>query len=104
LGVVNANALEVPYFGTPGANFDPNKYTYIGSAGTGTFRQTLLTSTRAKFFTLEDLKSREVALGANRVGHRTYMVCRLVGEVLGIKIRWVLGYSSPSRYRKICLP
>ena len=98
LGVVNSNVAEVPYLGTPGANFDPNKYMYIGSAGTGSFRQTLLTHTRAKFFTLEDLKSREVALGANRVGHRTYMVCRLVGEVLGVKIRWVLGYSSPSRY------
>ena len=98
LGVVNANVVEVPYLGTPGANYDPNKYAYIGAAGTGSFRQTLLTSTQAKFFTLEDLKSREVALGANRVGHRTYMVCRLIGEVLGIKIRWVLGYSSPSRY------
>ncbi len=98
LGVVNANAVEVPYFGTPGANYDPNKYAYIGAASTGTFRQTLLTHVRAKFFTLEDLKSREVALGAHRVGHRVYMVCRLIGEVLGIKIRWVLGYSSPSRY------
>jgi len=98
LGVVNASVLDVPYLGTPGANFDPNKYAYIGSAGTGVFRQTLLTATRAKFFTLEDLKSREVALGAHRVGHRVYMVCRLIGEVLGLKIRWVLGYSSPSRY------
>ena len=98
LGVVNANAVEVPYFGTPGANYDPNKYAYIGSASTGTFRQTLFTHVRAKFFTLEDLKSREVALGAHRVGHRVYMVCRLIGEVLGLKIRWVLGYSSPSRY------
>ncbi|NIO12028.1 MAG: hypothetical protein GTO40_30010, partial [Deltaproteobacteria bacterium] len=98
LGVVNANAVEVPYLGTPGANYDPNKYAYIGSAGTGKFRQTLFTHVRAKFNTIEDLQSREVALGAHRVGHRVYMVCRLIGEVLSIDIRWVLGYSSPSRY------
>ncbi len=98
LGVVNSNATEVPYFGTPGANFDPNKYMYIGSAGTGNFRQTLFTHIQAGFKSLEDLKSREVALGAHRVGHRVYMTCRLIGEVLGLKIRWVLGYSSPSRY------
>jgi len=98
LGVVNVNAIEVPYFGTPGANYDPKKYAYIGSAGTGKYDQILFTQVRAKFFTLEDLKSREVALGSNRVGHRTYLVCRLIGEVLGLKIRWVLGYSTPSRY------
>jgi len=98
LGVVNVNAIEVPYFGTPGANYDPNKYVYIGSAGTGKYGQILYTHVRAKFFTLEDLKSREVALGANRVGHRGYLVCRLIGEVLGLKIRWVLGYSTPSLY------
>ncbi len=70
----------------------------IGPAGTGSFRQTLFTHKQARFNSLEELKSCEVALGAHRIGHRVYMTCRLIGEVLGLKIRWVLGYSSPSRY------
>jgi hypothetical protein len=98
MGVVTSSATEAPYFGTPGANYDPRKYVYIGSPGTGKNRQTLLTHKRAGFNSLEDLRSREIALGAHRVGHRVYLNGRITGEVLGMKIRWVLGYSSPSRY------
>ncbi len=98
MGVITSTATEAPYFGTPGANYDPTKYVYIGSIGTGKNRQTLVLHTQAGFNSLEDLRSREVALGAHRVGHRVYLNGRLTAEVLGLKVRWVLGYSSPSRY------
>ncbi len=98
MGVVTSSATEAPYFGTPGANYDPRKYVYIGSPGTGKNRQTLLLHTQAGFKSLEDLRSREVALGAHRVGHRVYLNGRITGDIMGLKIRWVLGYSSPSRY------
>ena len=98
MGVVTSTATEAPYFGTPGAHYDPNKYRYIGSIGTGKNRQTLFTHIRAGFKTIEDLKSREVVLGAHRVGHRVYLNGRLTAEVLGLKVRWILGYSTPELY------
>ncbi len=98
MGVITSTATEAPYFGTPGANYDPQKYMYIGSIGTGKNRQTLLLHTQAGFKSLEDLRSREMALGAHRLGHRVYLNGRITGEILGLKIRWVLGYSSPGRY------
>ena len=98
MGVITSSATEAPYFGTPGANYDPRKYVYIGAVGTGKNRQTLLTRKQAGFNSLEDLRSREVVLGAHRLGHRVYLNGRITGEVLGLNIRWVLGYSSPERY------
>ncbi len=98
IGVVTSSATEAPFFGTPGANYDPRKYVYIGSVGTGKSRQTLFTLKKAGFHSLEDLKSREVVLGAQRVGHRNYLNGRLTAEILGLKIRWVLGYTTPELY------
>jgi len=98
MGVVTSSTTEAPYFGTPGANYDPRKYVYIGSIGTGKNRQTLFTHKQAGFNSLEDLRSREVVLGAHRVGHRVYLNGRLTAEVLGLKVRWVLGYSTPELY------
>ena len=77
MGVITSTATEAPYFGTPGANYDPTQYVYIGSIGTGKNRQTLLLHTQAGFNSLEELRSREVALGAHRVGHRVYLNGRL---------------------------
>jgi len=60
--------LESAAFGLPGANFNPLKYTWIGAIDTGKQRNTLFTHKQAGFKTLEDLKTREVALGANAWG------------------------------------
>jgi len=98
MGVVSSSATEAPYFGTPGANYDPRKYVYIGSIGTGKQRNILFTHKQAGFKSLEDLRSREVVLGAQRIGHRNYLNGRLTAEVLGLKVRWILGYSTPELY------
>ncbi len=98
MGVITSSATEAPYFGTPGANYDPRKYVYIGAVGTGKSRMTLFTLKKAGFHSLEDLKSREVVLGSQRVGHRSYLNGRLTAEILGLKVRWVLGYTTPELY------
>lgn len=87
--------LESAIFELPGATYDPLKYVWIGSVSTGSQRNVLYTHKRTGFESLEDLKSKEVVLGSPRVGHRAYLYGRLMGEILGLKIRWVLGYSSP---------
>jgi hypothetical protein len=43
---------------------------------------------------LEDLKSREVTLGSQGVGSRSYLYSRLMTEILALKVRWVLGYDT----------
>ncbi len=95
MGVVTSSATEAPYFGSPGAHYNPNKYRFIGAIGTGKNTQTLFTHIQAGFKSLEDLKSREVVLGAHRLGHRSYLNGRLAAEVLDLKVRWILGYSTP---------
>ncbi len=87
MGVVTSAATEAPYFGTPGAHYDPNKYRFIGAIGTGKNTQTFFTHIQAGFKSLEDLKSRQVVMGAHRVGHRSYLNARLIAEILGLKVR-----------------
>ena len=47
---------------------------------------------------MDDLKSREVTLGSQGVGNRSYLYSRLMAEVLGLKVRWVLGYDTLQLY------
>ncbi len=95
MAIVTSSDMEAPFFGTPGANYNPKDYVWIGALGTGKQRNFLFTNKKAGFKTLEDLRSREVALGGRTVGHRAYLYGRLIAEILGMnKIRWVLGYSS----------
>ena len=95
IAVVVSSDMEAPSFGTPGATYKPREYQWIGSVRTGKQRNTLFTTKKSGFKTIDDLKSREVALGAQGVGHRSYLYGRLIAEVLGLKVRWVLGYSTP---------
>jgi len=87
--------LESAFFELPGADYDPLQYIWIGSVSTGKQRNVLVTQKKAGFESLEDLEQREVALGSPRVGHRSYLYGRLMAEILGLKVRWVIGYTSP---------
>ncbi len=98
IGVVVSSDMEAPYFGTPGANYKPRDYVWVGAIGTGKQRNVLYTHKQAGFKSLEDLKAREVAIGAITVGHRSYLYSRLIAEILGLKVRWVIGYSTPELY------
>ena len=90
---VGSREIEAPAFGLPKANYDFRTFVWIGGLSTGKQRNTLVTHIQAGFKNLEDLKSREVILGAPRVGHRNYYYGRLAAEVLDLKVRWVIGYS-----------
>lgn len=98
VGIVVSSDMEAPYFGAPGATYKPREYKWVGSVRTGKLRNVLFTAKKAGFNSIDDLRSREVALGAQGVGHRSYLYGRLMAEVLGLKVRWVLGYSTPEMY------
>ena len=96
--MIISSYLEAPYFGAPGATYDPRSFVYAGAPSTGKQRNVLVVHQRSGMKTLEDLKNREVTLGAVRVGHRSYLYARLIAEVLDLKVRWVVGYDTPELY------
>jgi hypothetical protein len=98
LSMVISSFLEAPYFGAPGATYEPRSFVYVGAPSTGKQRNVLVFHQRAGIRTLDDLKSREVTLGSQGVGNRSYLYSRLIAEVLGLKVRWVLGYDTQQLY------
>jgi ABC-type amino acid transport substrate-binding protein len=98
MSMIISSYLEAPYFGAPGATYDPRSFVYAGAPSTGKQRNVLVVHQRSGIKTLDDLKNREVTLGAVRVGHRSYLYARLIAEVLELKVRWVVGYDTPELY------
>jgi len=98
LSMVISSFLEAPYFGAPGANYDPRAFVYVGAPSTGKQRNVLVMHRQSGIKTLDDLINRESTLGALRVGHRSYLYGRLMAEVLNLEVRWVVGYDTPELY------
>ena len=98
MSTVISSYLEAPYFGAPGATYEPRNFVYVGAPGTGKQRNVLIFHQRAGIKTLHDLKSREVTIGSQGVGNRSYLYSRLIAEILGLKVRWVLGYDTQQLY------
>jgi tripartite-type tricarboxylate transporter receptor subunit TctC len=94
MSMVISSYLEAPYFGAPGATYEPRNFVYIGAPSTGKQRNVLIVHQRTGIRTLDDLKKREVTLGSQGVGNRSYLYGRLIAEVLRLKVRWVLGYDT----------
>jgi tripartite-type tricarboxylate transporter receptor subunit TctC len=94
MSTVISSYLEAPYFGAPGATYEPRNFVYVGAPGTGKQRNVLIFHQRSGIRTLDDLKSREVTMGSQGVGSRSYLYSRLITELLGLKVRWVLGYDT----------
>ncbi len=90
---VGSREIEAPAFGLPKADYDFRTFVWFGGLSTGKQRNVLVTRKEAGFKKMEDLQTREVILGAPRVGHRNYYYGRLAAEVLNMKVRWVIGYS-----------
>lgn len=98
MSMVISSYLEAPYFGAPGATYEPRNFVYVGAPSTGKQRNVLFMHQRAGIKTLDDLRKREVTLGAQGVGNRSYLYSRLIAEVLDLKVRWVLGYDTLQLY------
>ncbi len=94
MSTVISSYMEAPYFGAPGANYDPRKFVYVGAPSTGKQRNVLIFHQRSGIKALADLKNREVTIGSQAVGSRSYLYSRLITEILGLKVRWVLGYDT----------
>jgi len=89
-----SRGLETVTLVFPKLGIDPLKYSWVGSVSTGKQRNTLFTHKQAGFKTLEDLNKKQIILGAQRVGHRSYLYGRLIAEIMNFNVRWVIGYST----------
>ena len=98
MSTVISSYLEAPYFGAPGATYDARSFVYVGGPSTGKQRNVLVVHQRTGIKTLDDLRKREVTLGAQGVGNRSYLYGRLIAELLDLKVRWVLGYDTLQLY------
>ena len=69
--------------------------------GCAKHRQTAQRSSRPSTSGNQDVgrsKKREVTLGSQGVGNRSYLYARLIAEILELKVRWVLGYDTLQLY------
>jgi tripartite-type tricarboxylate transporter receptor subunit TctC len=98
IGAVGNVLVSGPILGLAGSNYDLDKLVYLGSTESGS-PTAFVTRKESGFDTLEKLRAATgVRIGANSVGHITYINGRLAAYVLRLKeAKFVVGYSSPER-------
>jgi len=92
IGLPNAGILLEPLLGGQGANFDPMKLNFIGSPD----RDTTVCVARkdAAVRTLDDLKTKELVVGASGSGGNTNIYPMFLAKALGMKFRIIQGYKG----------
>jgi tripartite-type tricarboxylate transporter receptor subunit TctC len=98
IGAVGNVLVSGPILGLPGSNYELDKLIYLGSTESGS-PTAFVTRKEAGFDSVEKLRAATgIRVGANSVGHITYINGRLAAYLLGVKEpKFVVGYSSPER-------
>ena len=78
--------------GGQGVRFDSAKFNWIGS--TGVSNLTIMIWHSAGVKSVEDVKHREIVLGATGVGSGTYIYANALNILLGTRFRIVTGYKG----------
>jgi tripartite-type tricarboxylate transporter receptor subunit TctC len=99
-GPFDGTAIGAPFNGLPttpllqpgGARFDPNKLIWIGSTNRET--QVMYVWHTVPVQTLDDLKTREIVMGAQAPGTTQYDYPALANSLFGFKFKIVAGYGS----------
>lgn len=92
IGVPNAGILLEPLLGGGGVSFDPMKLNYIGSPSHDT--TVCVARKDAPVQTLDDLRTKELVVGASGSGGNTNIYPRFLSKALGMKFRIVEGYKG----------
>ena len=92
IGLPNAGILLEPLLGGQGASFDPMKLNFIGSPD----RDTTVCVARkdAAVQSLDDLKTKELVVGASGSGGNTNIYPVFLAKALGMKLRIIQGYKG----------
>lgn len=78
--------------GGQGVHFDTAKFNWLGS--TGVSNLTIMVWHTAGVTSIEDVKKREVLLGATGVGSGSYLYGYALNQILGTRFKLVTGYKG----------
>jgi tripartite-type tricarboxylate transporter receptor subunit TctC len=91
IGTVASGAPTMPLF-YPEAKFDAAKMTWVGSAAKAIYLDVV--STKVPVKTVDDIRNREIVLGATGPGAAVYDLPRLMNAIAHFRYKLVLGYRT----------
>jgi tripartite-type tricarboxylate transporter receptor subunit TctC len=92
LAMFTSAALFEPMLGNKAAQFDPQKYSWIGNMDESV--ATCIVSQKSNIRTFEDLKKREVLFGSTSATSDTAQFAVALRKITGAKIKVVHGYEG----------
>jgi tripartite-type tricarboxylate transporter receptor subunit TctC len=94
IGMFPNTLIAVQAVGTDGAQYDANRFFWLGSMTTSPLTFTTWHTTGVK--TIEDARRRELTVAASNKGAITYTFPRMLNEFLGTRLKIVSGYQGNS--------
>ncbi|MEA2906396.1 MAG: hypothetical protein QOI12_3783 [Alphaproteobacteria bacterium] len=94
IGMFPNTLIAVQAVGTEGAQYDANRFSWIGSMTTSPLTFTTWHTTGVK--TIADARKTELAVAASNKGAITYTFPRMLNEFVGTKLKIVSGYQGNS--------
>src|SRR6266508_4375758 len=94
IGMFPNTLIAVQAVGTDGAQYDANKFSWLGSMTTSPLTFTTWHTTGVR--TIEEARRKELTVAASNKGAITYTFPRMLNEFLGTKLKIVSGYQGNS--------
>ena len=92
MALIARDASLGPITGNPGAQFDPTKFSWLGTTTTET--NVCIAYHTASVKSVQDLMQRELMVGDNGAGTGTGNYPKALNALLGFKFKIIRGYSS----------
>lgn len=92
IGAVQNNTPFEPLYGTKQANYDANKFNWLGSPSVETGVLTIWNAAPAK--TIADAQKFELRVGSSGANSTPSFYARLLNETLGFKLKLIVGYPG----------
>src|SRR3954454_10679195 len=92
IALIARDASLGPITGNPGAQFDPTKFSWLGTTATET--NVCIAHKNAAVKTVQDLLTTEVTVGDNGAGTGTGNYPKALNQLLALKFKIVRGYVS----------
>ena len=92
MAIVQHTTVYDAVFGEPGVHYDPRTANWLGSMAKTTFVALTWHTTGVR--TLDDLKTKEVSVGATGPGANSYQYPALMNAMFGTKFKIITGYKT----------
>jgi tripartite-type tricarboxylate transporter receptor subunit TctC len=94
IGMFPNTLIAVQAVGTEGAQYDANKFSWLGTIGTTPLTFAVWHSKGVR--TIEEARQKEIVVAASNKGAITYTFPRMLNEFLGTRLKIVSGYQGNS--------